>query len=61
VFVAVKLTNQERLSKETLMSHRNGNRYANLSDQALLKVLGRVSNTRRRGQINSVLTRRGAK
>jgi len=42
------------------MSNRKYNRYANLSDSALRKAMANVRNTRRRGQINSVLTRRGS-
>lgn len=42
------------------MSNRKHNRYENLSDQALLKAMSRVRNTRRRGQMHTALSRRGA-
>lgn len=42
------------------MSHRRTNRYDNLSEEALIKVMSRVRNTRRRGQIKRALTHRGA-
>lgn len=41
------------------MSNRKSNRYENLSDQALVKLMSGVGNTRRRGQIHRAMKRRG--
>lgn len=41
------------------MSNKRYNRYANLSNEALFKLAANVRNTRRRGQINTALSRRG--
>lgn len=42
------------------MSHRRTNRYDNLSPEALAKIMSRVGNTRRRGQIHRAMSRQGA-
>lgn len=41
------------------MSHRRNTRYDNLSPEALAKIMNRVGNIRRRGQVARAMARHG--